>query len=142
MNLKNFLENIKRETFITVFMSMVFLIAPGLTIIYLFKNPLFISFDSIKLVLLSLCMSSPFVLVNYIVFSEEIDRLGEFKDSDYRGMVLAIAVAGISLYLCAFCSYYFRSPELESVFLYATLIDAFFMLMGYSIIRGARRTKE
>jgi hypothetical protein len=64
MGLINEIQGIKSETFIFGILDILFLILPGVMVVFLYKPELFQSLDWIKLTLLSASITLPFTLVN------------------------------------------------------------------------------
>ncbi len=64
--LKEINDEFQKEVFWISLFDILFFIAPGFLVLFIFYRDLFISLDAIKLILLALSISVPFVVLNAI----------------------------------------------------------------------------
>ena len=74
MTILSDIEKVTDESFLFVLFDTLFLISPGLLIIYYFHRDLFLNLDSIKLVLLSIATTLPFLCWNIILIFQLLYR--------------------------------------------------------------------
>lgn len=94
-------KNFQHPGFTVLMLSLILLTTPGVLVIFIFSRSLFDVLDSVKLVLLSISLISPFVAINTLVFTETIAPKGEEKSFLYATFFLSIIISGVLLYAFA-----------------------------------------
>jgi len=130
MNLKSFLENVKKQEFIDVIVGLLFFFSPGFLIIALFDPALFLNLDAVKLTLLSISISTPFVLFNFLVCSWIIEKFDNLKEAGFAAMFIAILLSGFVLYISLAFAYFGNIKDLHQL-VKITLSSDPFILFGF-----------
>ena len=111
MDIKETLKSIREDnTFSIGLLDILLLIAPGIAVIFVYQNSLFISLDWLKLILLSITITAPLVLLNTVLVPEFNDD-GALKSNDLFGaLTLSIWCTGILIFGTLVILYLFRQP--------------------------------
>ena len=109
MTILSDIEKVTDESFLFVLFDTLFLISPGLLIIYYFHRDLFLNLDSIKLVLLSIATTLPFLCWNIILIFQLLYR-GKLIDANEKKsffFMVSVALIGTNtfVYMMLFVSY-------------------------------------
>ena len=113
INLGELIGKIIEESFWVGLFALVFLIAPGLMIIFYFYPDLFLSIDTIKLILLSLAFTTPVVLINMFLFGKIMNK----KSNIAVDSIFAIFLTSSIIYIGLFISYLFKLSFGNFIFL-------------------------
>lgn len=116
VNLKQVVRVVQSSEFVVSFLATVFMISPGIAIIFQFDKSLFDHLDWIKMLLLAVSVTSPLVLLNTFVAGAFLE--GSAQDPNKKDFfvcfVLAILLSGMLLYLCVGLSYFLERSFRES----------------------------
>ena len=129
-NFKDFIKSITEDYFWLGLFDLMLLITPGFLLIFYFDRTLFMSLDTLKLILLSVAFVAPFALVN--AFSLLSMREETEKEAVVICFSLGIFYAAFSCFLALFISYLFK----------LAFIITIFMLLGLNIILVAIAIEE
>jgi hypothetical protein len=126
------IQSIRNETFVLGILDTLFLILPGVMVIFLYNLELFQSLDWIKLILISAAITLPFNLIN--IFSISIlstKKLSKKQIEDEGNLFFnfstGIIMTGIIIYVALGCLYTFGKP-LKSVFIFVSLLELFLVI--------------
>ena len=126
------------RAFIVGVLDILFLIAPGVAVVYYFNPILFASLDWVKLTLLSLAVTAPLSFVNTI-FTVVLEGVIKGNEIDLFGVLsFAINCTGVVIYITLGMSYFFAKSFHDSA-MFLSIIE--FALLIYSAFR-ARRHKQ
>lgn len=92
-------KSIVTKDFVSIFFSAIFLVAPGITTIYLYFPEQFQQFDATKLILLSVAFTTP--IVGLFWLSINMARPDEIKMDDKGAFTILL----LSLFAAAFVTY-------------------------------------
>ncbi len=107
MSLISDIEKFKEETFWFILFDLIFLIAPGILILFYFDRTLFLSLEAMKLILLSISSTVPFIFINVLCFwslIEEPDTKMK-KDDVFIFFTLGIFLSNIIFSIVLLISY-------------------------------------
>jgi hypothetical protein len=123
-----FVKILDSRNFLLGFFSTIFLILPGVLIIFLFDRNLFLELDWIKLILLSASITAPLVFLNFMIIS----YLDKVTLSDNKQSLAALAMSciftGFIILLSAVYGYFVRWTMGQVVIL-VCLANVFFNLI-------------
>ena len=136
----NDIEKIKSETFIFGFLDVLFLILPGILIIFLNKIELFLSLDWIKLVLLSASITTPFALLNTLIFVVKTAESSNKTNGDdlFGQLSLGIIITGVFLLVVTGVLHIF-GKSLFSAFVFISITEIVFF--AWVLVKAMRRKK-
>lgn len=125
MSILRDIEKITEENFLFVLFDSFFLISPGVLTIFYFRSDILSDLDSIKIILLSVAVSLPFILWNFLMIFSLIYRgklldVGE-KKLTFFILTSALALTSFIIYLLLFISYLFVISFKISLFLFLGL---------------------
>lgn len=110
------IEKTTEETFWFILFDLVFLIAPGFILLFYSSRDLFLTLDTIKLILLSVSFVAPFVFINSIFLALSI-RNGEAKKEDtFICFTLGILLTNIIFYIALLISYFLKLSLANTLF--------------------------
>ncbi len=95
------IESVEKESVATFLIDLVFLITPGIILIFYFFPDLFKMLDVLKLIMLSVAFFSPLFLINTFILINNI------KDIFYS-FSLGIFLTNIVFYVSLATAYYFK----------------------------------
>ena len=126
MSILSEIEKIKERTFSLVLLSILLLIAPGVLIIFEFYRDLFSSMDSIKLILLSLAIITPFVFINFFA---QMKTEKQAEDDIFFSMLLSIIFSGLVLYIVSLFKLFINKDIHYFIYLAMIIVVIFFGLI-------------
>ena len=129
------IENIKKETFWLALFDVIFLISPGFLILFYFKQNIFLDLDSIKLILLSVSIVTPFVLVNFltIIFLLTAQKIEIKSDDTFSFITLGIFFTNIIFYILFLVSY-LLNLSFKIIMFWLIGIELFFFCLSIVIV--------
>lgn len=127
MGLVNDIKDIKSETFIFGLLDILFLISPGLMVIFLYMPELFQSLDWIKLTLLSASTTLPFTLINTFSLLILSAKQPQQEDSLFYHFSVGTIMTGIVMYVAIAVLYTF-GRSLKSVFIFVSILELILVL--------------
>lgn len=121
---KQTIHAVQDRVFIVALFDIIFLILPGLTALFLYKNSLFQSLDWIKLILLSAAVTAPFAFVNTIIISasNEIEEKERYDGDMFDTFSLGIILSGLLVYAVMALNY-FWDKSLHSGIIFVVVIE-------------------
>lgn len=115
------IEKITEERFLIILLDSIFLFSPGLLTIFYFWNNIFLESESVKLILLSLAISSPFVLWNFLLLFAVVykGKLSDFNEKDltFALFTATLVLTNILFYLLLLASYIIEISFQSSLYL-------------------------
>ena len=139
MNFTRGLEALQSKTFLLSFFALLFLILPGVAIIFLFDESLFRSLDWVKLLLLSASITMPFALLNGFMEMER-SELDNNQPIFFLNLVGGTIIAGLELYLVMSVTYLFELPiQSAFLFIFALLILQMLMLVVKKLSKNKQK---
>lgn len=127
-------ENLENSTFLLGFFSFLFLILPGIALLFVLERDLFLSLDWIKLILLACAISVPVAFCNIIL---SVSLTGTSRKEDFMHFSLGIIMGGLSLYIALAISY-FKQMSIPSVIMLSLVANILFWI---SIWRRIKKNK-
>lgn len=130
---------VESEGFILTLFDFLFLILPGIAIIYIFSNELFVSADWIKIILISGAVTAPLVLINtfvLIVFNHS--GKSEGGNSLFIYFSLSVILSGLILYTTIALHYLFGKSFRSGVY-FTLVIEAILILLASIRLRKIRK---
>lgn len=116
-------------------MAIIFLLTPGILIIYVFLREVFLSLDTLKLLLLSMAITAPLSIINFFWKPDALMKeLGDFKS-----LVLSIFQTGLILYVGTMLSW-FIGLSLNMFIVWTLVIAA--IILGKEEITYKRRARN
>jgi Zn-dependent protease with chaperone function len=118
MNWFNEIEKLKgKPGVILVLFDLLFLISPGIAVIFFYDPTLFISLDWARLTLLSIAIITPFVILNSFISLIFIETQGKEKEPEksvlFGSFFIGVVSSGFSIYICLFISYFFGKSLID-----------------------------
>jgi hypothetical protein len=104
MGLHKDIKALESRTFILAFFSLLFLISPGIAVIYLYLPALFHDLEWVKLILLSVAFTSPFVFLNTTLIAAYEQGMGN-KEDFFTEFCMGAVMTGLLIYLLIIASY-------------------------------------
>jgi len=123
--IKEFNEVIKSRKILLAFFDVLFLILPGVAMIFIFKRDLFTELDWLKLTLLSASIVAPLAFVNALLISSSENINLKEKDGFFQALSESLIVTGVALYTIPLVGYLFNAP-LKSGLIVAAIYEAGF----------------
>jgi|SRR5665213_169288 len=118
----------KDKTSVLLLIDIIFLILPGIALIYLFNVNLFESLDWIKLILLSLSISTPLAFLNAL-FAETLERQGT-EEEFFLYFTLSVIFTGLLLYgIVIVC--YLTGRTLREGFIFLATIEVILLICSW-----------
>ena len=108
MNLPS-IKELKERAFLLFLLDIIFIIGPGIAVIFFFKRDLFFALDWIKLTLLSITIVTPFAFFNSAILYELVPTHKiAYKDEDFffTNLSLAILMTGTMFYCFLYLAYF------------------------------------
>ena len=102
------IEKLESRTFVLAFLDFLFLVSPGVLIIFLYQRGLFVSLDWLRLVLLSISIMAPFVFLNILTFLTLTMDSTQKKQELFPTISLGIIVTGFFAYVVLGADYFSR----------------------------------
>jgi|SRR6185503_14463642 len=121
------LENIKKRIFILGFLDLLLFITPGLSFIFIFDRELFVSLDTIKLILLAACFIAPIVFTNLLIFITWMDDPDTLEENMFADLSGAILMSGIITFAVLPVSYFAHLSYSQISFIFAALETIIFI---------------
>lgn len=88
-------------------LSSVFLLAPGIAVIFFFNKPLFVYIDTFKLILLGITFVTPFVSIFWLFFGIYVFNEPNQTFTHFLSVVVSTLVCNIFIFLFLGLSYLF-----------------------------------
>jgi hypothetical protein len=130
---------VENESFILALFDLLFLILPGVAVIYVFNNPLIHSADWIKLILISGSLTIPLALINtFFLIPFTVSKQGN-GNGLFLAFSLSLMVSGLILYSMIGVHYFFDRPLREGIY-FVLVIEAILLIAAYLKIRKLRRS--
>ncbi|MEY4602617.1 MAG: hypothetical protein RL292_558 [Candidatus Parcubacteria bacterium] len=123
------IQGIKSRTFMIGFFDLLFLILPGIMVIFLHRIDLFQSLDWIKLVLLSASIVAPLAFMNTLAF--QVVEKTNSDDGLFMDFSLGIILSGILVYIAVGLFYLLGKPLKSSILLISIIEGILFIRMLY-----------
>lgn len=103
-------DGVKNKTLVLSFISIMLLFTPGIFSIFLFNQELFFKLDFSKLLLLSISLVSPFILLNFFLASELIEKEdGKISEEhQFNSLILSILISGFIIYTVLIVSFFIQ----------------------------------
>jgi hypothetical protein len=112
MFIKDF-EKINKKTLSILVLNLLLLIGPGVAILYLFNNTLFLQLDFPKLTLLSIAIISPLLVINFFFGLKKEETLSNMSEDDaYGNLTLSIFMSAFNIYLTIILKLLFKFFEI------------------------------
>ena len=101
-------------TFFIALFDIIFLISPGILILFIFSNKYFLEMDTIKLILLSISITGSLSLLNSVLI---IDSMKKMKDKSSVLIIfsLGILMTGIIFFLSIVFAFFLSSFSVRSI---------------------------
>ena len=112
MNLSD-LKYIEEEPVAMFFLDLMFLIAPGISLIFYFYQDIFLALDVLKLILLSISFIAPLISVNTVIF---LIRSSGGKGETLACLTVGAFFANLIFYFALFISYLFKFSLKTTIF--------------------------
>ncbi len=111
------IAQIKDKGFVITFLSVIFLILPGVLVLFLFERSLFINIDWVKLILLSAAITAPISFVNTLLITV-IDDEDKPRQKDYLFDSFSVGIVLSSILICGllFISYVLNATTKDFIF--------------------------
>jgi hypothetical protein len=137
LNLNN-IKVVENESFILTIFNILFLVLPGVGILYVFNNALFVNSDWIKIILLSGAITAPLILINTLVMV--ILLIEKNKDSSlFIPFSFGIFLSGLLLYGIIGVHYIFDKPFRHGVY-FIIIVEAILLVSAYVKLRKAKKS--
>ncbi len=129
MSILNDIEKVTDHSFIFSLITLLILIIPGSTFIFLTNKELFVATDLFKLLLLSIGVSTPLIISNVLLMILK-DTPEEFKSEGrlFALFITASFLAALVIYMTVLCAYFFTLPFSESFKLMIILQTLLFII--------------
>ncbi len=133
-------EKIKHPHFLLVIFALLFSIAPGLMVVFLFHRDIFFNVDSLKLILLSIAITSPFIFYNSVCFAlmsksskpkiAPLDKPSQSSDERFFADVAISSIAtGTIFYIALLLKYVLPiTIELKGFIIILLIIEISFLI--------------
>ena len=139
------MDHIKKETFGVAFIVILLLIAPGFTALFYFFRELFVSLETLKVIILSISIVTPFLVINSALFSQSLEK---DEDSPSKGaeenMFLSLTYSAVLsaciVYTALFFSYLLNLSLQITIFV-GFGIQLFLVLFRIYRIMSKKKTK-
>ena len=120
MSIFSEIEKVTEENFLIVLFDAILLVSPGLLTIFYFHKDTFLVLDSLKLILLSITTTLPFVFWNIILLSLLIFK-GKIMDTNdkqitFKLLTISLYITNFIFYAILFISYLFKLYFKTSLF--------------------------
>ncbi len=120
---------LESESFIFTLFNFLFLVLPGIAIVYTFNHELFMTADWIKIILLSGSITTPLVLVNtFIVSIFQHSKNSNDGDSLFISFFLSVVLSGLVLYTTILLHYLFDKSFRDGVY-FILVIEAILIIL-------------
>ncbi len=131
------IDDIKGETFILGLLDLVFLIAPGIAVIFLQDSTLLLSMDWIKLIFISVAIVSPtaFLLMTLFFVREAIK---ENRYELFPVFSFGLIGNGITIYFILALNYFYPKPLYQYFILIAVV---YLVCILFSLIKLRKHNK-
>ncbi|MDQ5893686.1 MAG: hypothetical protein QG640_698 [Patescibacteria group bacterium] len=130
---------VESESFIFTLFNFLFLILPGVAIIYIFNNELFINADWIKIILISGAVTAPLVLVNtFILVTIFMCNKKSTESSLFISFSLSVLLSGLILYTNIALHYIFEKTFRSGVYFTFAIEFILIVIMGIRL-KGMRK---
>ncbi len=113
-SISELIKEIKEKTFWLTLFDLIFLIAPGVLLLFYFDRNLFLILDSIKVILLSISFIAPFIFI--FVIMVPVMPVIKNKDNIFISFTIAIFLTNFNVCLMLFTSYLFKFSFIKSIF--------------------------
>jgi hypothetical protein len=143
--IKEFNEVIKSRKILLAFFDVLFLIVPGVAMIFIFKRDLFTELDWLKLTLLSASIVAPLAFINALLISASENINLKERDGFFQALSESLIVTGIALYSVSLAGYLFNlslKPGLIVAALYESGFGAWVLIKDKTRERRENRSKS
>src|SRR5262245_24988908 len=124
------IKEIKNREFLLSIYSLLFLIAPGVLLIWYFKPSVFLAVDILKLIILSLSFTGPFVLFGAFLIEEKLtDR--HPQERLFTATLMATFLTGMVIYMVILFSQIFSLSFSQGLIVLTILHVLIFSTVGY-----------
>ncbi len=132
------LKDIESDTFILGLLNFLFLVVPGTAIIFVFNNVLFQSLDWVKLILLSVSVTSPLAMANtFIITTMTIGRPSQQK-AIFVDFFLGVMLSGLLLFAVVLMNYFLGS-SLKQGAIFILVVEVLLLLtVSVKLWRGKK----
>jgi len=141
MNLSKIIESIKSRDTLFSLLGFIFLVAPGVTVIFLFDRDLFLSLDWIKLILLSVSIVVPVAFFNTLFLMSWDNVKPHEKEGLFKSFIIATLITGLLIDSTAFVGFWFEKPMWWSIKM-LIVFECLFVLGALYKERKVRRKKK
>jgi hypothetical protein len=122
--------------------DLLFLISPGIAVIFFYDYTLFVSIDWIKLILLSLAIITPLTMINTTImlsFEQKDEKTAE-KSELFGAFSMGTMASGIILYICLLPSYFY-GKSLKEVVVFICVVEFGMIAVAYFLERRRKAKK-
>ncbi len=112
--LQDFFEKFKDDLFWFIFLDIIFLISPGFLVIFIFFRDIFLTLDTLKLILLVISITAPISFMITAILESPKDTI---KRDLFREFSLGICITGVILSFPVFLSWVLRYSFNQFIFL-------------------------
>ena len=133
MNLSDF-ENITKEPIAQFILDLLFIIGGGILAIFYFDRNLFLTLDAVRLILLAIAVTIPFITLGSVIFVPVLN-------STFQAFSAGIFIAGTSFVSSLFFNYLFGSHRATSL-RSTILLTIFFEILTIVLIFNERKKNK
>ena len=120
---------LESESFIFTLFNFLFLVLPGIAIVYIFNHELFMTADWIKIILLSGSITAPLVLVNTFIVSIYLHSKNNNSENIlFISFFLSITLSALLLYTII-APYYFLDRTFKEGLYFILIIEGILILL-------------
>ncbi|MEK7629347.1 MAG: hypothetical protein AAB394_02375 [Patescibacteria group bacterium] len=145
MSIFSEIEKITKETFLLIFLDILFLISPGAIVIFYFYRDIFISLDTLKLVFLDIAIISPIVSINTFLSYGLFYKVDEDKKTGDELLFIAVTnsllITSVVSYTSLAITHVFKS-SLNDFLLYFAIFEMVFFLIFLLINLKVNKVKK
>lgn len=138
------IEKLESRTFVLAFLDFLFLISPGVIVIFLYQRELFLTLDWLRIILLSISIMSPFVFLNILTFITLAMQDEQRNKQLFSTISLGIIVTGFLTYVVLCIDYFWNIPFKADVIMLIGIEILFFILAfnHYNKANQKNKSKE
>lgn len=139
--MKDFIEAVGTRRFSLVFLCLLLMVLPGTSVVYYYKQQLFLDFDVTKLVLFSLMLVAPLIFINFILVISKIIDQDNFSDEDaMTSLSVAIFMSGFITYVSLFISWILKF-EIKTFFYVVLGIQTLLVIVEFNEQRKTKKNR-
>lgn len=107
------IEKIQSRTVVLTFFNLLFLVTPGVALIFLLANDVFYTLDWVKLMLVSVMITTPFAFWNTVLFFTSEDGSDNNESHFFASYSIGITVTALMVYAATGIAYTFQRTIFE-----------------------------